>query len=533
MTISTTASVVTAQGNGATTSWPFSFLIPTGAIKVTLTLRSDGTTQVLSSSAYSVSGLDNPAGGTVTYPLSGSPLASTYNITIERVVPYTQTSNFTNQGDFNPEALDEALDTVVMQIQQLKTLIDNAIAFPLGASETTVDELITDILNGAANATAAAASAAAAAASAAAIEALLPLAAANIGTGAVETAKIASNAVTPIKLATASVPYAGGMLNGYLVESRAANAATFAVKTLAGTDPSATDPVYVAFRSATVGSGAFVIRTLTSALTLTLSAGSTLGFTSAVAARVWLVIFDDAGTLRLGAINCRSGVNVFPLGRWPVASSTAEGGAGGADTAQVFYTGTAVTAKAYAVIGYASYETGLATAGNWAAAPTRLQMYRESDILPGQTVQELRSSSGAVATGTTVVPFDDTIPQITEGDEYLTQAITPSSAVNVLEIEAQIQVTNSANQNFMAAMLFQDATADALAVGGSHLVSLASFMIQLEVKHAMIAAGTAATTMRLRAGGDQAGTTTVNGSAGARKFGGVLTSFLQVREIAA
>ena len=46
-------------------------------------------------------------------------------------------------------------------------------------------------------------------------------------------------------------------------------------KTLHGDDPSAADPVLLVFRNATLGNGNYVYRTVTSALSLTISSGST------------------------------------------------------------------------------------------------------------------------------------------------------------------------------------------------------------------------------------------------------------------
>ena len=47
----------------------------------------------------------------------------------------------------------------------------------------------------------------------------------------------------------------------------------------------------------------------------------------------------------------------------------------------------------------------------------------------------------------------------------------------------------------------------------------------------MLAATTSSTTFRVRGGGGQAGTTTFNGEASARLFGGVMASFMRVREL--
>jgi len=321
----------------------------------------------------------------------------------------------------------------------------------------------------------------------------------------------------------------GMVLNGTIVEGTAGNAITFNLRTLAGATPSATDPVVIAFRNATLSTGNYVYRTVTSATSLTISSGSTLGATSGEAFRVWLVLFDDGGTIRVGAINCRSGKNVVPaVAPNSRASSTAEGGAGGADTAGVFYTATAVTDKAYVPLGFATFESGLATAGTWNTGPTALQLFGPGVPLPGHEIKSAFNFTGAVASGTTTLPKDDTIPQNTEGVELMTQAFTPTSAANLLEIEAQCEVTNGSNGD-MTAALFQDSTANALAAM-FHVVATDTGA-PITIKHRMVAGTTSATTFKIRAGADSAGTTTFNGEGAARIFGGVMNSYLGIREI--
>lgn len=152
--------------------------------------------------------------------------------------------------------------------------------------------------------------------------------------------------------------------------------------------------------------------------------------------------------------------------------------------------------------------------------------------LSGDLVQTATSQTGAVASGTTVVPLDDTIPQITEGNEYMTLAVTPTSASNYLEIEVHAMLATSAVSGFMTAALFQDSTANALAAATQY-VSSNNAIVHVSFKHRMLAGTVAATTFRVRCGGNNAGTTTINGQAGARIFGGVFSSSITVREIKA
>lgn len=151
-----------------------------------------------------------------------------------------------------------------------------------------------------------------------------------------------------------------------IVASVAANALTVAIKGFDGNDPSAANPVPIPFRSATLNSGDVDVLTLTAATSFVVSSGSTLGTTNAVPANLVIVGFNDAGTFRLGVINPL----ILPVTDG-IASSTAEGGAGAADSAGVYYTGTAVASKAFTVLGYLTVTE--ATAGAWATAPTVVQ----------------------------------------------------------------------------------------------------------------------------------------------------------------
>lgn len=144
-------------------------------------------------------------------------------------------------------------------------------------------------------------------------------------------------------------------------------------------------------------------------------------------------------------------------------------------------------------------------------------------------VQVVTVQSGAVATGSTVLPIDDTIPQNTEGDEYLTLAITPTATTNTLRIEVVVSAGRT-NAGALTVALFQDTTADALAAmqawqaqgGGNNILTLV---------HSMTAGTTSATTFKVRIGPHTAGTVTFNGSGGIRQFGGVMASRITITEI--
>lgn len=308
--------------------------------------------------------------------------------------------------------------------------------------------------------------------------------------------------------------------------SVSSNALTIALKGIDGNDPSSTNPCSVQFRNVTVGTGTPAYLTVTAANSLVISSGSTTGFSSGTLGRLWIVGFNDGSTFRLGVVNCLSGTDIMSL-RNGIASSTAEGGAGAADSTQTFYTGTAVTSKAFTVLGY--LEATEATAGTWATAPSLVKIYQPGDPLPGDTVQVRRTSTGALATGTTTIPLDDTIPQNTEGNQYLSQAITPMSGADVLQISSQGVFATSA-LGFLAVALFQDSNANALKVVVQY-DPVGDADLQMSITHAMQALSTSSTTFNLRAGQNNSGTTTFNGRSGGRLYGGTMASYIEVREV--
>lgn len=244
------------------------------------------------------------------------------------------------------------------------------------------------------------------------------------------------------------------LANVGLSASVAASALTITLTDASGATPSSGSPVAIPFRSATEATGTVITRGVSAATTMVISSGSTMGFANATAGRIWIVAFDDAGTVRLGAINCRSGNNVYPLAGYGVASSTAEGGAGAADSAQVFYSGTAVSSKAYAVLGYMEWSAGLTTAGTWGIVPTRVEVYRLGMKLPGDRVR--------LAPVTKTDTFSTTSTSFT-AVTGLSSAIALTSAANIVRVGAV--VATGADQAALNANLRLVRDSTALLVG--------------------------------------------------------------------
>tara|TARA_A100001035_G_C27771454_1_gene496593 strand:+ start:534 stop:1112 length:579 start_codon:yes stop_codon:yes gene_type:complete len=167
----------------------------------------------------------------------------------------------------------------------------------------------------------------------------------------------------------------------------------------------------------------------------------------------------------------------------------------------------------------------------------------DSDMLAAGAVTAAKRGAGAIlqfksaeyttrTSVTTVIPFDDTVPQNTEGTEILTLDITPKSTSNKLVIEFFMPVWDGSTVIVGGAALFQDSTADALAA--AFLInSTATYSQQLGLIHIMDAGTTSSTTFKIRVGPHN-GSMFLNRRQDANYYGSTtLHTTLRVTEIAA
>lgn len=153
------------------------------------------------------------------------------------------------------------------------------------------------------------------------------------------------------------------------------------------------NPTILDFRSSTLASGTVNTRLVNAAISVTVSSGSTLGTVNSQAARLAALAIDNAGTVELAVVNLAGGNN---LDETTLISTTAEGGAGAADSANVIYSTTARSNVPFRVVGFIDItET---TAGTWASAPTTIQgaggqaLAAMSSVGYGQTWQNVLGS---------------------------------------------------------------------------------------------------------------------------------------------
>lgn len=117
-------------GNGATTTFPYTFECPSNHpeyIKVYLE-KDDGSTVV---TADFLLDMDNRK---IIYPSNGTPLAAGRKIIIVRELPLQQLMNLVNNGPYFAEDVETSFDECVMMIQQLSENIQRSLKLSIGVS---------------------------------------------------------------------------------------------------------------------------------------------------------------------------------------------------------------------------------------------------------------------------------------------------------------------------------------------------------------------------------------------------------------
>lgn len=148
----------------------------------------------------------------------------------------------------------------------------------------------------------------------------------------------------------------------------------------------------------------------------------------------------------------------------------------------------------------------------------------------GEIVQSTMTIDCAAKAITTPIPFDNTLPESTEGDPLADVTITPNSASNILRIKAMV-VMDMGGPAQGIATIFKDSDASATFVGWTE-VDGANPGTTIHILNEVSAGSTSAQTWKLRAGPTSA-TLHVNRSNGSATIfgGGVTCSSILVEEI--
>jgi len=144
----------------------------------------------------------------------------------------------------------------------------------------------------------------------------------------------------------------------------------------------------------------------------------------------------------------------------------------------------------------------------------------------GQTVSFI---TGAYSSGTGTIPNDDTIPQNTEGTQFMSLDHYPLSASSKVEITTSGHFFNSTGTSWRCiGALFKGSDVNSIATAEG-VNSLGSYVILLHAKAVVNSATTNTTTYAFRAGTESSSTTYLNGNA-ARRYGGSFSSYITINE---
>lgn len=248
------------------------------------------------------------------------------------------------------------------------------------------------------------------------------------------TGTSSAKAVTPAGLAAILNTIGGAIINGVLIWSVGSNNLTIALKTLAGSDPSASDPVIVPVRSSTIASGQFVARRVTGALSVVVPQGGTIGFTNAMTGLVHAGFIDNAGTVEIAV--SQDGA-IWTEDR--LVSTTAVDTA--SDSRTVLYSTTARSNVACRLASVGVIATG-ATAGDWSNAPSRVSTVTDYPLQPYKNSVKAWGNANGAATALADSFNISSIGDNGTGDITFTYAVAMGSA----NYCAQPNITNTGDR---------------------------------------------------------------------------------------
>ena len=145
----------------------------------------------------------------------------------------------------------------------------------------------------------------------------------------------------------------------------------------------------------------------------------------------------------------------------------------------------------------------------------------------GQRVlQTVYAPDTSTSSGITSIPFDNTVPQITEGRQVMTATITTTSATSVVVVDcvAHLGSGTAPGTTSMTAALFLDGASNAVAASG--VSNSTNSQTVMSLHHEVSGLSVGSHTFTVRGGANVSGTLTFNGF-----FGGTMASYIKLSEI--
>lgn len=327
--------------------------------------------------------------------------------------------------------------------------------------------------------------------------------------------------------------------NGYINAVAVGNTIVISLLATGGGVPTPSNPVVVRLRSA-LNSGVFTSYAVTAANTFTISAGSSLGCAGSENVRIHVGLMGVGGNIELFAWTATlTAINsIYKPQSSGLITTTAEGGTGGADSAQTLYSAAARVSAPWIYAGYLEIASG-AAAGTWSNQPSVIVNWQPGVPLPGETVGLQEKFYGNVATGTgSTIPYDNTKPQIGEGDQYMDNTYIPLSPINKIQVSASGFFSGSVVDSNATLAIFVNGAVDSVACTIRSFQAIGDSDVCL-VEYQQTAGAVTPVVVTARAGC----TPTVVGSkviffngltpGATNQFDGLLGSFLNVYELQA
>lgn len=122
-------------GNGNTNVWSFSFSVSDASDLAVLRIAENGGASVIDPSFYTVQLSEGGAnGGNVVYPTNTDRVPAGESIFIKLSPPETQPTRLRDEGHYNPNTVERALDHIVRQVKHLRSDLGGYVPAPVGAA---------------------------------------------------------------------------------------------------------------------------------------------------------------------------------------------------------------------------------------------------------------------------------------------------------------------------------------------------------------------------------------------------------------
>lgn len=142
MTVASTPLRKDHTGNGIAPSFIYDWYVANKAhlLVTRVTIATGVQSTLVVDTDYTVTGVGNPAGGTVAI---SPPLSALYKLVITPNIPQSQEIDFTTEQSVTPERVEEGFDKTIQLIKQIFEVLNRAVVIPVGSTTPATDYIST------------------------------------------------------------------------------------------------------------------------------------------------------------------------------------------------------------------------------------------------------------------------------------------------------------------------------------------------------------------------------------------------------